>query len=74
MNVKLLAAAIAALGLAACAPDVTPDASSAAAQTATEKQAVQTPAPAPAAQEAKNDEVAASMVAAKTHNGAKKTD
>lgn len=75
MDVKLIvAAAIAAFGLAACAPDVTPEASSAPTQPAVEQQVVQAPEPAPAAQEAKKDEGAGSALAVKTDEDGKKAD
>lgn len=76
MNVKLIAAAIAAVGLAACSPDITPRASSAPAQPAAERQVVQAsqPAAAPAAQEEKKDESAASAVEGKPDEGGKKAD
>jgi len=71
MNVKLIAAAIAALGLAACAPDVTPEATSAPAQPAAEKLAAQPAQPATA--QAEQNEGAAA-VAAKTEDAGKKED
>lgn len=74
MDVKLIAAAIAALELAACAPDVTPETSSASAQPVAEQQVVQAPAPAPAAQEARKDEGSAPAVPVKTDEGGKKVD
>lgn len=76
MNVKLIAAAIAALGLAACTPDVTPQASRAPAQPAAERQVVQVsqPAAAPAAQEEVKDESAAPALEAKPDEGGKKAD
>jgi hypothetical protein len=83
MNVKLIAAAIASLGLAACSPDITPQAStapaapvaaSAPAQPVAEQQVAKadTPAAAPAAQEEKKDEAAApAATEAKKEEGAK---
>ena len=75
MNVKLIAAAIAVLGLAACTPDITPQASSAPAQPAAEQQVVQAPQPAaaPTANEEKRVEGAASAEA-KADDGGKKDD
>ena len=76
MNVKLIAAAIAALGLAACTPDITPQASSAPARPAAEQQVVQPsqPAAAPAAQEERKDEGTAPAVEAKTDEGGRRAD
>ena len=75
MNVKLIAAAIAVLGLAACTPDITPQASSAPARPAAEQQVAQPPQPAaaPAAQEEKKDEGTA-PAEAKADEGGKKDD
>jgi len=84
MNLKLIAAAVATLGLAACTPDITPQAntapsgptvSSAPAQPAAEQQVVQDdkPTAAPAAQEEKQDEAAA-PTEAEADQGAKKDD
>ncbi len=85
MNAKLIVAAIATMGLAACSPDVTPQAStatsapvasSAPAQPAAEQQVAQADKPAadPAAQEEKKVEGAAPAVEAKTDAGVKKAD
>lgn len=74
MNVNSIAAAIAALGLAACAPDITPEASSAPAQPAAEQQPLQAAAPAPAAADAKTDEGTAAALAVKTDEGGTKAD
>ena len=73
MNVKLIAAAIAVLGLAACTPDITPQASSAPARPAAEQQVVQPsqPAAAPAAQEERKDEGAAPAEAKADESGKK---
>ena len=76
MNVKLISAAIAALGLAACTPDVTPEASSAPVQPAAEQQMVQAPQPTarPAAQDETNDVGSGPAAEAKTDEGGKKAD
>lgn len=76
MNVKLIAAAIATLALAACTPDITPQASSAPAQPAADQQVVQAPqaAAAPTAQEEKKVEGSAPAAQAKADEGAKKDD
>jgi hypothetical protein len=75
MNIKLITAAIAVLGLAACTPDITPQASSAPAQPTAEQQVVQAPqlAAAPAANEEKRVEGVASAEA-KADDGGKKDD
>jgi len=87
MNAKLIAAAIAIVGLVACSPDITPQnsvasdapaASRAAAEPTTklaqaEKPAA-TPALSPAADEEKKDASAAPAAAAKTEEGVRKAD
>jgi len=86
MNVKQIAAviAIAAMGLAACSPDITPESStapsgpavsSAPAQPAEEQKAAEAgPATVPVAQEEKKDEGVAPAVEAKVKEGEKKVD
>ena len=83
MNVKLIAAAIAALGLAACSPDITPQSSkapgtptvsSAPVQPAAEVTQAEQPAAAPAVQEEKKDEGAAPVAEATKDEGEKKAD
>ena len=73
MNVKLIAAAIATLGLAACSPDITPQ-SSTVPSTPVVSSALAQPAAAPAAHEEKKDDGAAPAVEAKTDEGGKKAD
>ena len=72
MNVKLIAAAIATLGLAACTPDITPQANTAESSPAASSAPAQ-PAPAPAAQDERKDEGAA-PAEAKADEGGKKDD
>ena len=72
MNVKLIAAAIATLGLAACNPDITPQASTDPSGPATSSAPAQ-PAAAPVVQEEKKDEGAA-PAEAKADEGGKKDD
>ena len=83
MNVKLIAAAIASLGLVACSPDITPQnsaapdapaASSTPAEPVAEVARAETPAATPAAEEEKKDEGAAPAEEAKTAEGEKKAD
>ena len=82
MKVKLIAAAIATLGLAACSPDITPKStapsapavSSAPAQPAAEVAQADKPAAFAAAQEEKTEGVAAPAAEAKKDEGEKKAD
>ena len=83
MNVKLIAAAIATLGLAACSPDITPQSStapgapavsSAPAQPAAEVAQAGKPAAPPAAGEEKKEEGAAPGSEVKKDEGEKKAD
>jgi len=86
MNVKLIAAALVTLGLAACSPDITPQASTAPAapvastapaQPAEEQQVVKAeqPAATPAMQEEKKEEgAAAPAVEVKAEEGEKKAN
>lgn len=80
MNMKLIVAAVATLGLAACGPDVTPPASTAKAPTAssapaqqpTEVAKAETPAAAPAAAEEKKEGAAPAAAEEKKEEGEKK--
>jgi len=77
MNLKLIAAAIAVMGLAACSPDITPQSSAGPASGAAQPAATaetDKPAQAPVAQEEKKDEVAAPVTEAKKEDGEKKAD
>jgi hypothetical protein len=85
MNVKLIAAALVTLGLAACSPDITPKAgtapaapvaATAPAQPAAEQQVVKAEQPAaPAVQEEKKEEAAAAPAAeVKPEEGEKKAN
>ncbi|MDH4192097.1 MAG: hypothetical protein OEW21_18065 [Betaproteobacteria bacterium] len=75
MNVTLIAAAMAAMGLAACSPDITPPGSAAPARPAAEQNVAQADKPlvSPAAQEERKD-AAAPAVDAKKDDGGKKVD
>ena len=72
MNIKLIAAAIATLGLAACTPDITPQASADSSGPTTSSAPAQ-PAPAPAAQDERKNENAA-PAEAKADEGGKTDD
>ncbi len=82
MNVKLIVVALAAIGLTACGPDITPQTSTtpsapvatdSPAQPATEQQVAQAdkPADAPSAQEDKKEDTAAPAADAKQDEAAK---
>ena len=73
MDIKLIAAALASLGMAACSPDVTPPASTDTNVPAASSAPAQPPA-APVAQEEKKDEGVAPAPEAKTDEGEKNAD
>jgi hypothetical protein len=74
MNIKLMCAALAVLGLVACGPDITPEAGTKASTSEASDAPAQPAAAASTTQEEKKDEAAAPIADEKANEGDKKAE